>query len=191
MTKLIARLIMATMLFPLGVIVFIAMIAVASTFTRGPSSLTFLLIWFVEYLFTGVYWIMLWKPIVKWTPQRVSLTGLVAIISLAIGFVFMGIILAFTRDLEPAIALGGLAPPVSFLLLTIWVWQEREDERLERLSRAEGIPIECPGCQYDMRGLKTTLCPECGSSPTLHQLYAGQKSHDAYEISQHEEGPNP
>ncbi|MCH2134395.1 MAG: hypothetical protein MK116_11655 [Phycisphaerales bacterium] len=191
MTKLIARLIMATMLFPLGVIVFIGLIGLSSTISRSPNAGLLAVIWCVEYVFVGVYWILLWRPIVNWTQRRIQGTIVATFLSGIAGLLFGLFMWALTGQMEPAVGLGGMAPAVTFLLLTIWVWRETEEERLERLDRAEGTPIECTGCGYDMRGLRTTSCPECGVSPTLHQLFAGQSARDGHEIEQHDSPETP
>jgi len=36
------------------------------------------------------------------------------------------------------------------------------------------VSVHCPGCSYDMSGLDTTACPECGAKPTLDQLIRAQ-----------------
>ena len=191
MTNLIARLIMATMIFPLGIIVFIGLMAVLSTMTGSPDGLGMTIVWCVEYLFIGSYWVLLWRPLVDWTPTRIRGTIVATFLSGISGLIFGGFMLLVTRDAEVAIGLGGLAPAVSFLLLTIQAWKETDLERLERLDRAEGTPIECQRCGYDMRGLKATSCPECGDSPTLHQLFTGQSALDKHEIAQHEPAGTP
>ena len=191
MTKLIVRLIMASLLLPLGGLLFAVLIATTSLFNPGPSILPLVLVWLVEYLFIGTYWVLLWKPIINWTPARIKGTVIATILALGTGVLFGGLLLISSGDVDVGIGLGGIAPLVSFLLFTIWVWREKEQERLERLSRSEGTLIECAGCGYDMRGLRTTSCPECGASPTLHQLMAGQGGWDSHEISQHETPQNP
>ncbi|MBK9187793.1 MAG: hypothetical protein IPM33_02455 [Phycisphaerales bacterium] len=44
-------------------------------------------------------------------------------------------------------------PGVFFLLLTLACWW-----RLRRLAR----PGCCPSCRYDLKGLASRVCPECG-----------------------------
>ena len=57
------------------------------------------------------------------------------------------------------IAVG--APVGCFTLLYIWLLRTRVRKSLRRLLLEDGIPI-CLKCGYDIRGLSTPRCPECG-----------------------------
>ena len=71
------------------------------------------------------------------------------------------------------ILLGGGVVPIVWVLGTVIVWRETPDERIARLA-AIGATVVCPLCGYNMAGLKTAVCPECGSAFTLDQLVAAQ-----------------
>ena len=186
MTKLIVRLILSTMLLPLAVVLFIGMTVVMSQMTRGPGPWVLLFIWIIEFLFISIYWYVLWKPVVNWTPSRRRGTIAVIILSLVAGLVFGAFILVSIGELEGAIGIGGIAPPLTFLLGTLAVWKETEEERSGRLQLLEGRPIECPGCGHDMRGLNSTTCPECGLTMNLQELLYSQTGFDSHSIEPHE-----
>lgn len=183
MTKLIARLVLAALLFPLAIVLFFFTMMIAAT-NSGPNAATMAVVWAVEYPFIGVYWIALWYPIVTWTPQRIRNTVGVTIGAGLIG-IFAGLFMyALSSEIEVAIGIGGMTPPVVWVLGTVLVWKETGGERSSRLARIEGDPIDCPSCGYDMRGLATTTCPECGITSSLQQILMARQ--DSHEISQHE-----
>ena len=61
---------------------------------------------------------------------------------------------------------------ITWLLSTIMVWRETELERAQRLAQASSGILSCPHCGYNMTGLKTARCPECGTEYTLNELLA-------------------
>ena len=186
MTKLIVRLILSTMLLPLAVVLFIGMMLVASLMTRSPGVGLIIFIFAVEFFFISIYWYLLWRPVVHWTPRRKSGTVLTAGLSIFAGLLFTGVIWVVVGDLEVAIGFGGIAPPLTFLLGTLAVWKETDEERSGRLQLQEGRPIECPGCGHDMRGLNSTTCPECGLTMNLQELLYSQTGFDSHSIEPHE-----
>ena len=186
MTKLIVRLILCSMLLPLAVALFIVMMLVASLIGGTPDSDVLLFIWVVEFLFIGTYWYLLWKPLVNWTPTRIRGSVMAIMLSLLSGLAFGAILHVLIGDREITIGMSGIAPPLTFLLATLAVWKETEQERSDRLQLQEGRAIECPGCGHDMRGLKSTTCPECGLTLHLQELLYSQPGIDSHEIETHE-----
>ena len=63
---------------------------------------------------------------------------------------------------------------VYILLATVLIWRETPHERVERLSQLGTAGVCCPICGYNLTGLSTAQCPECGAKFTLDQLMATQ-----------------
>jgi hypothetical protein len=72
-----------------------------------------------------------------------------------------------------AVLIGGGTVPIAWVLGTVIVWRETAPERAQRLA-AFGAAVVCPLCGYNMAGLRTACCPECGGTFTLEQLVAAQ-----------------
>jgi hypothetical protein len=175
MTQTIARLILAMLLLPATGAVFLL---TAFAVLRGggpPTPGGLLLLWAVVYAFVAVYWLALWRGVVRWTRRRVMLTVLATLLALAAGAAFGALNLAINFRLPPQfpILLGGGFVPIVWVLATVLVWTETRAERAERL-RSLGRPpaILCPVCGYPLTGLTEARCPECGTRFTLDQLLA-------------------
>jgi uncharacterized paraquat-inducible protein A len=73
-------------------------------------------------------------------------------------------------ELHPASAFTALGVPLGCLMAMTWLWQETASERRERVHRVELGARACPKCRYDMSGMMTLSCPECGTTYTLGSL---------------------
>jgi hypothetical protein len=73
-----------------------------------------------------------------------------------------------TASASMAVSYGG--PPVStqtlrVLYIPLWPWlflSSASTFILYRLARRRNLPGHCPHCTYDLRGLHSPRCPECG-----------------------------
>src|SRR4051812_12886770 len=177
MTRTIARLILAMLLLPATGAVFLLSAFVAIPGGSTPTAGGLLALWAVVYLFIGVYWLALWRGVVRWTRRRVGMTALATLLALVGGVAFGALSLAINFRMPPqfAILLGGGFVPIVWVLATVLVWTETRAERADRL-RALGGPraIACPVCGYSLTGLTEARCPECGGRFTLDQLLAAQ-----------------
>lgn len=180
MTRLIARLVLAMLILPISMAIFVLAFFVVIAGLGGPPSLTsVLLIWSVVYAFIAIYWMMLWNEMIVWTPTRRTRT-----IVAAFGAIGAGTIIAILiwpnvpREEAIAVLLGGGVPPIVWVLATVFIWRETAQERLARLKAAGTDTIVCSVCGYNMTGLKEARCPECGAQYTLDQLYAAQPARD-------------
>ena len=174
MTRTVARLILAMLLLPCTGAVFLLLfvILIANSPAGPPSVGRLLLMWFILYVFVGVYWIVLWHDMVPWNRRRVARTALATLLSLAGGAAVALACVAVNRQVPPPIAvmIGGGTVPITWVLSTVLIWRETAAERLGRLT-AHGMPVlACPLCGYNLAGLTEARCPECGSSFTLEQI---------------------
>lgn len=56
---------------------------------------------------------------------------------------------------------GGVTGGSGIIVLT-YLWRQRCRVFLRRRLHAEGVPV-CVPCGYDLRGIESTQCPECGA----------------------------
>ncbi|MCP4591799.1 MAG: hypothetical protein GY842_13755 [bacterium] len=180
MTRLIARLVLAMLLLPLTGAVFLLLFTALIAQGTPPEPVSLAAMWIGVYAFIGVYWVALWRSMVRWTKRRTTMTWLMAPLSLGAGAVFGLCFLPMlpTSDPGPAFMLGGGLVPIVWVLATVLIWRETPEERIERLTVAGVDAICCPTCGYNMTGLREARCPECGAGYTLDQLVATQPDRD-------------
>ena len=113
-----------------------------------------------------IYWWLLWRSSVRWTPRRIRLTW-----GAVVGSAVLGI--AHSLTLPYNVSSVGTA---IWLLTSTLIWRETRAERTARYSdpTTAGPVVSCPACNYNMAGLRESKCPECGASLTLDQLFAEQ-----------------
>ncbi|MFW6154452.1 MAG: hypothetical protein ACOC95_04465 [Planctomycetota bacterium] len=131
----------------------------------------------VALVFVYAWWFLLWCSAVRWTPRRVTWTGLGAFASCgAGGLAWLTVCRMDPRDHEGAVILGAFIAAALWIVLTPIAWRETRIEKAQRLKTAAGGgggyigPLLCPMCGYDMRGLYHARCPECGTEYTLDAL---------------------
>lgn len=180
MTNLLARILLAMMLFPLAVTVYLVVlfpVMALTGYTRFGDTVSFLLTTGATALFVGIYWLRLWRHSVNWRAGRVRRTVLAAAGCVLAGVV-VGTIMTWLTDINTpsfGIFIAGLVAMVSWLPITIVLWKETPLERANRLRQAATDVLFCPRCGYNMTGLYEARCPECGAQFTLNQLYAAQQ----------------
>ncbi len=182
MTRLVARLVLAMLILPVsGAVFVICFVVIPWPAGRPPSAAGVLGLWTVVYAFIGVYWILLWSRVVRWTRQRTLRTALAAPFALILGASIGGACLGLMPGAVPpgiVILVGGGVVPIAWVLATVLIWRETPRERMERISAAGRDAVCCPICGYNMTGLHEARCPECGSTFTLDQLLAGQPARE-------------
>lgn len=185
MTQLVARLILTMLILPVAgavfVLGFIAFMAFSSSTSSGPPPVPPLLgLWGIVYAVIALAWIMIWRPVVRWTQKRIAQTVLSAFVSLlagaAFGFTIFVIGAQSGMPFSIAVLLGGGVPPIVWICSTVLIWRETRDEQTDRLAgNAPGSEaIVCPTCGYDMRDAQAAHCPECGVKFSIGQLVAAQ-----------------
>jgi hypothetical protein len=108
----------------------------------------------------------------SWTPTRGRQTTLAAL--LTGGVAVASALLGLRADRDLGLLLGSIGPPLVWVVATAWIWRETDEEHRRRIAAAGGPTVVCPSCGYDLRGLKATRCPECGTECTLDELFAAQ-----------------
>ena len=176
MTRTVARLVLAMLLLPASGAVFIILFVAMLQPGSPPSVFRLILLWSIVYLFIAVYWLLLWRSEVRWTPRRVVATAGGTAVALLSGVGMAALCIAVNNILPPQVLVlaGGGAVPIAWVLLTVIVWRETADERAQRLAAAGASDVICPVCGYRMTGLREARCPECGAAYTLEQLMAVQ-----------------
>jgi len=181
MTHPVARLVLAILLLPVTGALFLILFGALVVPVGGPpGSDRILALWASLYAFIGVYWIALWRDVVRWTRSRLLMTVLAVpralVVGLFVGVTFMSFLRG--RDFELALLVGDGVVPIAWVLATVIIWREAPRERIERISAAGRQTLACPVCGYNLTGLSEARCPECGSKFTLDQLVAAQPERD-------------
>ena len=175
MTKLVARLILAMLILPIAVAVFLFMAFAVFPNTGPPGALSISLMWLVEYAVIATYWVLLWRSSVRWTKERILGTLGATLAALLCGGIGAGFVVEVTHeDIALGILIGGGLVPIVWVLGTVLVWRESSHERLERLKTYGTDAVCCPVCGYNMTGLREARCPECGGQFTVDELLTAQ-----------------
>ena len=179
MSRLLAKIMLALLMFPLAVVVYVVTImTIALLFyqARPPDVAPFLITSVIVWCFMAFYWVLLWRGTVIWTTRRIVLT-----VAVAGGALIPGTLCGLAGsvvDRSFGAFLGGVITIVCWLTATIFVWRETRQEHVDRIRLRGADVIVCPGCGYNMTGLRETTCPECGGSYTIDQLAALQPGRD-------------
>ena len=186
MSRLIASILLSILLFPLAAVVFLVVFIVfAQSFDRN-GEVALVSAGVLTWGFIAWYWVFVWRKTVSWTPKRIARTLYAALAAAGAGLI-AGIMIGGIEE-EIGFFIGSVVPPLLWLVVTVLVWRETDAERSARLRAALGAAgpdrpaIPCPTCGYDMTGLKSTRCPECGSEFTLDELLAAQPGRAAVEL---------
>jgi len=117
-------------------------------------------------------WLAIWFFEIRWTAMRAGLTVVAFAASAVASVVFGTMMIVLFRGEELGFLFGGMLFVVLWLFSTALVWMELPGERRRRLASVGAAEVACPTCGYNLKGLKTTACPECGASFTIDQLFA-------------------
>jgi hypothetical protein len=185
MSRLIASILLSILLFPLAAVAYLVVFFVfAETrgFSRFREELGMLAAGVITWALLAWYWVVVWRKTVKWTPRRTARTLYAALAAAGVGL--MAGIMTGSLQEEFGFFIGSITPPLLWVVATVLVWRETDAERSARLRAVgrDGPGIPCPTCSYDLTGLKSTRCPECGSEFTLDELLAAQPERAAVEL---------
>jgi len=116
-------------------------------------------------------WYAIWWRAVRWTAARLLLPATPSVINfVAITFVASG---GWWGQGGPVWAMDWIwaATTALFVFFTAIVWKETGEERLKRMRDEDAArEVHCPKCGFAMRGLRSTTCPECGTTFTVDEL---------------------
>ncbi len=174
MSSLLARVMLAIFMLPLAALVYLVSIVsyhevVTRNYYNRDSGW-----WFsgaVTWLFIAIYWILLWMRSVQWTPSRRLLTALSVLLCGVTGVVAATGLNQIERGFGTFV--GTALAPLLWLASTTFIFRESTAERTERVAGAKNALV-CPNCGYNLTGLTTPRCPECGKQFTLDELVASQ-----------------
>jgi hypothetical protein len=187
MSRLIASILLSVLLFPLGGLLYVVVFFVAIEsrwISRHDEDLGFLIAGIVTAAFVAWYWIAVWRRTVNWTPARVARTRNAAAAAVGIGVVAGAA--TGTLDRGFGFFMATVTAPLLWLVATVLVWRETDEERSARLRlqdrRGDQPAVPCPTCGYDLTGLNGTRCPECGCEFTVDEIFAALPGRAAAEL---------
>jgi hypothetical protein len=186
MSRLVARILLSILMFPLAAIFYIIcmfafdMISSRTSFGRQEVDM-FLFAGALTWIGVGIYWCCLWGSSINLTPRRVGGAILSGVVALGLG-ILAGLVIwgAMDRGGSSSFATfaGGVLTIVLWLIGTVLAWQETAGERAARVRASGKSAVACPKCGYNMTGLTESRCPECGTKFTLDELMAAQVHED-------------
>jgi hypothetical protein len=107
---------------------------------------------------------------------RIRHTLLAAVICIVAGGLIAALLNLFIPYEDWFKAFVGSATAIlGWLIATVFLWRETPVERAQRLAKLGAGNVACPACGYNLTGLKTTTCPECGASFSIQELVAAAR----------------
>ncbi len=181
MSQLVARILLALFVVPLGLIVYFISLFLFESNRRSYSDnsyeITLVATGVITWVFTAAYWMLLWRRQIRWSAQRITGTVLLfpaaAFIACVIGALFNHV------ERNIGYGFGGVIAPLAWLIGTIILWRETKAERAARITLTSADGVTCPTCGYNLTGLSDARCPECGTKFTLNDLFARQPHREA------------
>jgi hypothetical protein len=177
----VARIFTSVLLLFLAVFVYvIAYVAFSSIGNSLPyGDFTAVSLWssgLITWLFVRFAWYLIWRRQVVQSRQRRRRSETVTAATLALGaLIAIGSMIPNHIAPQELIALiGSTVTPLLGLIGTVWVYSETTADRATRASAAKTTEIRCPDCTYNLAGLTSTRCPECGKEYPLDALLAAQ-----------------
>jgi hypothetical protein len=178
MSQLISRILLTIVMFPLAAILnFVVYLLLEHSANEHEEFIGAL----VTTAFMVIYWLLLWRKMVRWTPQRVRYTLIAAVAGIVAG---LGVRWIITRHSDDTVGVytGTIFVPLFWIFATAHIWRETAAERTQRIAHAGVDALLCPSCGYNLAGLREARCPECGAAFTLDELYASQANRAGAEI---------
>ncbi len=178
MSKSVARIMLAIFMLPLAAMFFMCICVVGERSSLlGPfqrrEDATFFLASLSTWVVFGGYWVAIWYHSVRWTRERKRRSAISAACCALFGIIcavfFDGLIGGSFGSF-----CGAAMAPLLWWVSTVFIWRETTVEQIGRDTTFSLLQISCLKCEYSMKGLKSTQCPECGTLFTLDELLAAQ-----------------
>lgn len=181
MSSLLARIMLAMLMLPLGAIVYLLTTLLVMEWVGYSNDVTaFMLANLLASAFVGVYWTLLWRRSIRWDSTRILATA-AALIAAAVLGLLVGALGTPVDDSFGAF-IGGSTWILCGLTFVTFAWRDRPAERADRVLAASTSGAVCPTCGYNMTGLREPACPECGARFTLEQFAALQPLREQEEL---------
>ncbi len=174
MSRLAARILLSLLMLPVAATVAVAVFRELDERTDLDTEQSLLASIGATAVCIAVYWLLLWRSGVRWTPARGVRTVLATAFAVVVG---IGTALVFTQlrtdgwEIHLVTLVVGTLLTCGWLAVTVLLWRETAAERAALFGEAG---IACPACGYNLTGLSEARCPECGSRFTLEELLADQ-----------------
>jgi hypothetical protein len=177
MPPLVTRILLTILMFPFAALVYLSAFTMLELQSPGmPPGMPLIVSGVVAWAFIIIYWCVLWQRAVQpSSPTRIMQASVAMLIALAGGLGIAWLLNSVTYRSDLSVVVGSASAPLIWLAATILFWRESAAERELRL-RATNATILCPVCAYNLTGLNTTRCPECGRPFTIDELLAKQSN---------------
>ena len=182
MSHLVSRILLAILMLPAASLIWlITFVAADRTFGYSWRPWPMIICGISTWAFVAIYWYGLWRGSIKWNNQRLVRSLMAAGACIVVGF--LAGILVYAIDSTVGEFVGCATAPVFWLIVVTLIWRETPHERAARLKGTTKSAVVCPHCGYNLTGLQSTRCPECGTLYTLDELLLGQPSSAPVEVT--------
>lgn len=175
MTNTIAKLLLSVLSLVLCALIYTVIVVLLMEMRGGPSDVgTFIFAGIVTLALSIATWWLIWARRVVWNRRRV-----ITLFAVVFGAVLVGVIAALLIAIPLNSYMADFATFAGSVFATLlalagFILTIRETP-LERTARLRGVGVtrvHCPACNYDMTGLHTSDCPECGGKFTIEEFIA-------------------
>lgn len=177
MSRTISRLLLSMLLMPLMAVVYIGIMILLSDLFSMYNEWPLIAAWAGTWFVAGIYWLVVWQSSVAWTVSRIRRTVWSVIVAGGCGLAVYAAMSALIATISPELNafFGSVVTILGWLIATVFLWRETPVERAERLARLGAGNVACPACGYNLTGLRSTTCPECGATFSIQELVAAAR----------------
>ena len=174
----VARIFVSILLLALGALFYPTLLVIqgaAFRYSFIPYEARFWIAGFLCWFFVKLAWFLAWRDQVVRSKQRRLHSVAVTLATLGIGpLLWISLLKVWDVDSEFATILSSCIAPLLGLIGTVIVYTDTPNDRAMRALALKAATVRCPACRYNLAGLTSTRCPECGKEYTLDALLAAQ-----------------